>query len=115
MEYYVWLPIFLLFFILWLQRRKREAAAIACVIHRKKQNRETTIMKELAKQFVGKECLVYTLTGSDSLIKGTVKEVTDGGIIVERPDGIEAVNLDYIARIREWPRNEKGKKKIFFE
>ncbi len=71
-------------------------------------------MKELAKQFIGKECMIYTLAGSESPVKGKVKEVTDGGIIVERADGIEAINLDYIARIREWPRDKKGKKKQLF-
>ena len=28
--------------------------------------------------------------------------------------GIEAVNLEYITRIREWPRNANGKKKQIF-
>lgn len=41
-------------------------------------------MKELAKQFIGKECIIYTVTGTDSVIKGIVKEVTDGGIVVEK-------------------------------
>ncbi len=72
-------------------------------------------MKELAKQFVGKECIIYTLTGIDSAVKGTIKEVSDSGMIVEHKDGIEVVNLEYVARIREWPRNAKGKKKTIFE
>ena len=71
-------------------------------------------MKDLAKQFIGKECIVYTVMSSDSGIQGTIKEVTDGGIIVEKKDGIEAVNLEYITRIREWPRNANGKKKQIF-
>ena len=45
---------------------------------------------------------------------GTIKEVADGGVIVEKKDGIEAVNLEYITRIREWPRNARGKKKQIF-
>ena len=71
-------------------------------------------MKELAKQFIGKECIIYTVTGFDSGIQGTIKEVTDGGVIVEKKDGLEAVNLEYITRIREWPRNAKGKKTQIF-
>ena len=55
------------------------------------------------------------MTGTDSVIKGIVKEVTDGGIVVEKKDGTEAVNLEYVTRIREWPRNSKGKKKQIFE
>ena len=72
-------------------------------------------MKELAKQFVGKECIIYTLTGIDSAVKRTIKEVSDSGMSVEHKDGIEGVNLEYVARIREWPRNAKGKKKTIFE
>lgn len=72
-------------------------------------------MIELAKQFEGKDCIVYTVTGSDGIIKGKLKEVSDGGIIIERADGTEAVNLEYVIRIREWPRNSKGKKKPIFE
>ena len=71
-------------------------------------------MKELASQFIGKECLIYTLNSSDSLVKGIIKQVSDGGIIVEKKDGIEAINLDCITRIREWPRNSKGKRSRFY-
>ena len=71
-------------------------------------------MEELAKQFIGKECLIYTVIGTDSVIKGTAKEVSAGGIVLENKDGIEAVNLEYVTRIREWPRNAKGKKKQLF-
>ena len=105
----------LLFIIIPLITRRRKLAAIRHVLNRKKQNKENGAMKELAKQFIGKECIIYTVMSTDSGIQGTVKEVTDGGIIVEKKDGIEAVNLEYITRIREWPRNAKGKKKQIFE
>ena len=48
-------------------------------------------------------------------MKGTIKDVADDGIIIERGDGIEAVNLEYVTRIREWPRNVNGKKKAIFD
>ena len=97
----------------WINRQKR--LAVIKHIKSKKYNKENNAMKELAKQFIGKECIIYTVTGTDSVIKGTVKEVTDGGIVVEKKDGAEAVNLEYVTRIREWPRNSKGKKKQIFE
>lgn len=97
----------------WINRQKR--LAVIKHIKNKKYNKENNAMKELAKQFIGKECIIYTVTGTDSVIKGTVKEVTDGGIVVEKKDGTEAVNLEYVKRIREWPRNSKGKKKQIFE
>ena len=71
-------------------------------------------MKELAKQFIGKECIIYTVTSNGDNIQGIITDVADGGIIVQRKDSIEAVNLEYVTRIREYPRNAKGKKKTFF-
>ena len=98
--------------------RRRRLAAVRHILNKNKkqqqQQREVGAMKELAKQFIGRECLIYTMMSSDSSIRGTVKEVTDGGIIVENKEGTEAVNLEYITRIREWPRNAKGKKKQIF-
>lgn len=67
--------------------------------------------EELARQFVGKECIIYTVTSTDSSIQGTVKDVTDGGIVLEKDGNVEAVNLEYVTRIREYPRNAKGKRK----
>ena len=99
--------------ITWINQKKR--LAVIKHIKNKKYNKENNAMKELAKQFIGKECIIYTVTGTDSVIKGIVKEVTDGGIVVEKKDGTEAVNLEYVTRIREWPRNSKGKKKQIFE
>ena len=98
----------------WINQKKR-LAVIKHIKNRKKYNKENNAMKELAKQFIGKECVIYTVTGTDLIIKGTVREVTDGGIVVEKKDGTEAVNLEYVTRIREWPRNAKGKKKQIFE
>ena len=96
----------------WINQKKR--LAVIKHIKNKKYNKENNAMKELAKQFIGKECIIYTVTGLDQGIQGTVKEVSDGGIIVQKKDGIEAVNLEYITRIREWPRNARGKKKQIF-
>lgn len=99
--------------------RRRRLAAVRHILNKNKkqqqrQQREVGTMKELAKQFIGRECIIYTVMSNDSSIRGTVKEVTDGGIIVENKEGTEAVNLEYITRIREWPRNSKGKKKQIF-
>ncbi len=69
-------------------------------------------MKELAKQFIGKDCIVYTVTSNDSSIQGVIKEVDDGGIVLEKDSGErEIVNLDFVTRIREYPKKKNGKKK----
>lgn len=73
-----------------------------------KKTRGKTEMLELAKRFIDKECLIYTF---NSQITGTIKEVSNGAILVEGVGTVEAVNVDYIVRIREYPRNKNGKKK----
>ena len=65
-------------------------------------------MVELCKRFIGKECIIYT---HNSQIEATVKDVSDGAILIERNGEEEAVNLDYVMRVREYPKNKKGKKK----
>ena len=65
-------------------------------------------MKELAKKFIDKDCIISSL---NSQFEGVIKEVTDGAILVEKSGKIEAINLDFVIRIREYPRNKNGKKK----
>lgn len=65
-------------------------------------------MLELAKQFVEKECIIYTF---NSQVAGIIKEVSNGGILLLNGSTSEIINLDYIVRIREFPKNKKGKKK----
>lgn len=69
-------------------------------------------MKELAKQLIGEECLVYTAL-SISEIRGIIKEVSDGGIIVENAPAHkrELVNLDYVTHICQQQSRKKGKNK----
>ena len=68
-------------------------------------------MKELAKRFVNKECLISSFD-SNHQFDGVIKEVTDGAILLEKDGKVEVINLDFVIRIREYPRNKKGKKKI---
>lgn len=66
-------------------------------------------MRELAKQFVGKECLIFQL--NDSNVTATIRDVTESGLLVENKNGLQAINLDYVVRIQEYPRRKDGKKK----
>ena len=85
---------------------KRKAAARRIITSDKKEIRIK--MKDMANKFIGKECIVYTL---NSQLTGTVKEVGEGALLLETKDSTEAVNFDYILRLREYPRNKNGKKK----
>ena len=67
-------------------------------------------MKELAKRFIDKECLISSFD-SNHQFEGIIKEVSDSAILVEKNGTAEAINLDFVIRIREFPRNKKGKKK----
>ena len=66
-------------------------------------------MKELAERFIDKECVIYSFDNSREYT-GFIKEVTDGAILVEKDGKLEAINLDFVIRIREYPVNKKGKK-----
>ena len=67
-------------------------------------------MKELAQRFIDKKCLIYSFDGSHQY-QGIIKEITDGAILVEKDGKIEMLNLDFVIRIREYPKNKNGKKK----
>ena len=67
-------------------------------------------MKELAKRFIDKECLISSFD-SNHQFEGVIKEVSDSAILVEKNGTVEAINLDFVIRIREYPKNKKGKKK----
>ena len=65
-------------------------------------------MLELAKRFIEKECIIYTFNNQ---LEGVIKEISGNALMIEKKGMLEAVNLDFVVRIREYPRNKKGKKK----
>jgi len=103
MSYYI--PIIMLFVIIFITQRN-EKAVLKNIIN--KRRTEDTQMYELAQNFIDKECIIYTF---NSQLTGIIKQVNEGGILLEKSDAIEAVNFDFIVRIREYPKNKKGKKK----
>lgn len=103
-----YVPIIVLWIVIFIILSNRKET-IAKIIMKKRKKEEETEMKELAKRFIGKECLIYTFNSNQ--LEGIIKEVTDGAILVEKAGIVEAVNLDFIVRLREYPKNKKGKKK----
>ena len=109
--YLILLAVFLLVIIPWITRR-RKLAAVRHILNQKKQNKENREMKELAKRFIGEECIIYTVASDSGSIQGVIKEVADGGMIIDRKSGErEIINLDFVTRIRQYPRKKNGKKK----
>ena len=111
MANYWWLVVILIIF--WLiRKRRRTAAAVWQIQNRRKQNKEILVMKELARQFIGEDCIIYTITSNDGSLQGVIKEIDDGGMVIERNSGEREIdNLDFVTRIREYPRKKNGKKK----
>ena len=66
-------------------------------------------MLELAKRFMEKECIIYTFNNQ---LEGTIKEINGNGLLVENKGKLEVVNLDFVVRIREYPRKKNGKKQL---
>ncbi len=101
------IPILMLLIIV-LITRQNERALMKKYITRKHRE-DKTVMLEMAKRFIEKECIVYTFNSQQ--LTGVIKEVADGAILLENKGSLEAINLDFITRIREYPRNKNGKKK----
>ncbi len=111
-SYFYIICFILLLLAVYLSDKRRKTAVLNSVIKNKKRERENNPMIELAKQFIGKDCIIYTMDSSLGSVNGVIKSVSVNGITVEVKDGtLEAINLDYVTRIREYPRNKNGKKK----
>lgn len=106
-SYYV--PILIMFVVLFVILRRRKQIIAKRVIEKRKTEGNIEMI-ELAKKFIGKECLIYAFDGSRQF-EGVIKEVCDGALLIEKNGEAEAINLDFVIRIREYPRNKNGKKK----
>jgi ferredoxin-fold anticodon binding domain-containing protein len=86
------------------QRKQRKTAIINTIMKKRKTggNKE---MKELATRFIGQECIVHFFDGSQQM--GIIKDVTEGAILLEKKEKLEAINLDFVLRIKEAPRSKK--------
>ena len=105
---YVYIMLFITIFIVLYQQPRNKKVILKQIIE-SKNKKEKSEMLELAKKFIDKECMIYTF---NSQLTGIIKEVSDGAILLENKNVSEAINLDYIIRIREFPKNKNGKKKL---
>ena len=98
-------PLLILLIILSLQK-KETTKYLESRIGRKKGDQE---MQKLAQRFIGKEVLMNTV--ASGTYDGILKEVVDNAVVLEKDGKETVVNLDYVIRLREYPRNKNGKKK----
>ena len=104
----MWYIYFILFILFIIMIRERNTNIIRKHLRKK---RGKTNMTALIEKYIGKECLIYTCTSS-SQITGVIKSCNEGWLEVENSNGqCDIVNCEYITRIREYPRDKKGKKK----
>lgn len=109
---YLWIMVAILFAIAFFYRRRQRTVVAAAVHHLKKSRKGFDYMEALAKQFIDKDVIIYTVSSDDGSINGVLKAVDGGGLLIEDESGkLQAINLEYITRIREYPLNKKGKKK----
>ena len=65
-------------------------------------------MSAMVEAYIGKDCIVYTLNNAQ--VTGVIREVRDGWVRVDNGKDCDVVNLDYVIRVREYPKNKKGKR-----
>lgn len=110
--YYLVALALLAYLLLVLPWQRRRQASVSHHIRKQKRKKEAAAMEALARQFLQKECIIYTVTDTSGTVQGTITEVHEGGMLIQDAQGqMQAVNLEYVTRIREYPRNKKGKKK----
>ena len=100
-----YIPFLILIFIS-VRRKKEIRQYIKAKIERKNGD---TQMQELAKRFIGKDVYMKTIGGDTE--DGILTEVTDNAAVLEKNGESRIVNLDYVIRLMEYPKNKKGKRK----
>ena len=106
----IYIPIIVLWIIIFIMFRNGRRAIIVRRIIEKKKTGDNSEMRKLASRFIDKECVIYSFDSGRQFV-GVIKEVTDGAILIENDGKSEAINLDFVIRIREYPKNKNGKKK----
>lgn len=98
----IWIVVFCLLILVILPLRRRRIA----VWHRAVKNikkKGTAQMETLAKQFLDKECIIYTVSDTYGEVRGMIREVNDGAMLLESKKGRQIINLEYVTRIQECP------------
>ena len=105
-----YIPIIVLWIIIFMMLRNgRRAVTIRKIIEERKKGGKVE-MKQFAERFIEKECIIYSFDSNHQFV-GIIREVTYGAILVEKDEKLEVINLDFVIRIREYPKSKNGKKK----
>lgn len=97
----IYVPIYILFFVILPQQRKLQQIVIG---RRIVQRKELHVMaNELINKFIGKTCKISTGSFGTTLV-GTLIDVNENWLEVETKKGRELINADYIQSIKVNPR-----------
>ena len=66
-------------------------------------------MQTIAQRYIGKDVLLNTVASGS--YDGVIKEVVENAVVLEKDGKETVVNLDYVIRLREYPRKKNGKRK----
>ncbi len=94
----------MLVIILILMREKQNKECVAAVRLRNKKV-EGDKMEAMAKQFVGKTCLITIFGGST--VKGVLREVREHALLLDKKGKTQIVNLEFVTCIEEIPQKNK--------
>lgn len=103
MEYTLVFFILLLFFLI---RSRRKTTVRLRLIRKRKQKKERTVMNELLKQYVGKNCIIYSLEDFVNTT-GVITSLNEPWMEVETKNGKKLINTEYVLRIEEKPEKKK--------
>ena len=110
----IFFPLFIVLFAQYQTKKRMRQKHILKEIraHREHRKKVDLNMSEVVKRFVGKECIITTM---NETVTGVVEAAEEKWIVIspvgKNTTGTEIVSMDYIIRIREYPRNKNGKKK----
>lgn len=86
------------------QTRKRRMVALR-IIRTRRKGGSKMIPNEIVSSLLGQDCQFSTM--NDYTITGILRSAADGWLAVETAKGTEALNLDFVTRIRPVPKKKK--------
>jgi len=92
----IYLPLYVIFFIIIPQRRKMEKAVILRI---RKRKEETAMTNELIKKYIGKECKISTGSFGTN-VEGKILDVIENWLEVDTRKGKELINAEFIQNIK---------------
>ena len=104
-----WIGTFLILVVILSAQHEEQDQIVRRIVTQNENPEELQSMKALAQTLLDRDCIVYIYNNQ---LEGIIREVDDTALRLERKDGtMEIVNLNYVVRIREYPKKKNGKKK----